>query len=43
MNIRDLLGNRGISGALLDAERTHPYLFFTAEDVPRLHGVQGAF
>lgn len=36
MNIRELLGDRGISGALLEAERRHPYLFFTAEDVPRL-------
>ncbi|MDE2999908.1 MAG: heparinase II/III family protein [Gemmatimonadota bacterium] len=36
MNIRNLLGDRGISGALLEAERAHPYLFFTAEDVPRL-------
>ncbi len=36
MNIRDLLRDRGISEALLKAERAHPYLFFSAEDVPRL-------
>ena len=41
MNIRDLLQDRGISGALLKAERTHPYLFFTAEDVPRLREMAG--
>ncbi len=36
MNIRNLLRDRGISAALLKAERAHPYLFFSAEDVPRL-------
>ena len=36
VNIRDLLEDRGISGALLEDERPHPYLFFSAEDVPRL-------
>ena len=41
VNIRDLLQDRGISGALLKAERTHPYLFFTAEDVPRLREMAG--
>lgn len=41
VNIRDLLGDRGISGTLLEAERTHPYLFFSAEDVPRLREMAG--
>ena len=36
VNIRELLGDRGISEVLLKAERAHPYLFFAAEDVPGL-------
>ena len=41
VNIRELLGDRGISEVLLKAERAHPYLFFAAEDVPGLREMAG--
>ena len=36
VNIRELLDNRGVSEELLETPRAHPYLFFKADDLPRL-------